>query len=141
MRMNNPRLACLVLAGCLAGTSVLAQTYVTPMMGGGQATAEMVHVDIYYDAGANVFSATVDDTFGTPELRALEPGYAFDPQQPYAVLNGKAYNSQYGWNVGGFFTLPPGAAIWIELLDCTPNLETYSGWGQTGTYADRKSVV
>ncbi|MCX6925342.1 MAG: hypothetical protein NT154_19345, partial [Verrucomicrobia bacterium] len=51
-----------------------------------------------------------------------------------AVLNGKAYNSQYGWNVGGFFSLPAGAAIWIELLDSTPNLEIYSGWGRTGSY-------
>ncbi len=122
------------LAVCLTGTPGAAQTYVTPTLGGGQVAADMVHIDIYYDAGGNMLSATVDDTYGTPELRALEPGYAFDPQQPYAVLNGKAYNSQYGWNVGGFFTMPPGAAIWIELLDCTPNLETYSGWGRTGSY-------
>ena len=104
------------------------------MMGGGQASAFMVHIDIYYDAGANVLSATVDDSFGTPELLALDPGDAFDPQQPYAVLNGSAYNSQYGWNPGGLFTVPPGAAIWIELLDCTPNLKMYSGSGKSGTY-------
>jgi hypothetical protein len=132
--MKIPRLLGPVLTAWLTGTSIVAQTYVTPMMGGGQVAADMVHIDLYYDAGANVLSATVDDSFGTPELRALAPGYAFDSGQPYAVLNGKAYNSQYGWNVGGLYTMPPGAAIWIELLDCTPNLETYSGWGRTGTY-------
>ncbi len=125
----------LVVAGWLPALPLAAQTFVTPKLGGGQVAADMVHIDIYYDAEANVLYATVDDSYGTPELRALEQGHAFDSQQPYAVLNGKAYNAQYGWNVGGFFTMPPGAAIWIEMLDCTPNLETYSGWGQTGSYA------
>lgn len=133
--MRNRYLPSMVLAGCLAGATLPGQTYVTPMLGGGQVAAGMAHIDIYYDAGANVLSAAVDDSVGTPELLALDAGYAFDPQQAFAVLNGKAYNSQYGWNVGGYFTLPPGAAIWIELLDCTPNLETYSGFGRTGTYA------
>jgi hypothetical protein len=125
----------LVLALGLAATTLVAQTYVTPMMGGGQTAASMVHTDIYYDAQANVLSATVDDSYGTPELRALDPAQAFDPQQPYAVLNGGAYNFQYGWNAGGLFSVPTGAAIWIELLDCTPNLQAYSGSGRTGTYA------
>jgi hypothetical protein len=124
----------LAMAVCLASATLTAQTYVTPMMGGGQASAFMVHIDIYYDVGANVLSASVDDSYGTPELLALDPGDAFDPQQPYAVLNGNAYNFQYGWNAGGLFTVPTGAAIWIELLDCTPNLKTYSGSGKTGTY-------
>ena len=34
----------------------------------------MVHIDVYYDADANVLSATVDDSFGTPELLALDAG-------------------------------------------------------------------
>jgi len=132
--MKNSALLGLVLAGCLTGRTVVAQTDVTPMMGGGQVAADMVHIDVYYNAALNVLSATVDDSYGTPELRALEPGSAFDPLQPYGVLSGKAYNSQYGWNPGGYFTLPPGAAIWIELLNCTPNLESYSDWGRTGSY-------
>ncbi len=119
-----------MLAGWLAGATVGAQTYVTPMMGGGQATADMIHIDLFYDAGASQLYAQVDDTYGTPELRPLDPGYAFDPLQPYGVLNGKAYNSQYGWNVGGLFALPPGTAIWVELVQCSPDLESYSGWGR-----------
>ena len=67
-------------------------------------------------------------------LRPLPPGTAFDPAQAYAVLNGKAYNSQYGWNAGGQFAIPPGAAIWIELLNCSPGLDTYAGWGRFASY-------
>jgi hypothetical protein len=113
----------------------VAAAFVTPMMGGGQVVADMDHIDLFYDTQANQLRAQVDDSMGTPQLLPLEPGYAFDPQQPYAVLNGKAYNAQYGWNVGGLFSLPPGTAIWIELLDSSPGLETYSGSGQFATYA------
>lgn len=132
------RLSCfLLLLGFLAGLSgggASGQTYVTPMMGGGQSAADMVHIDLLFDSDANQMHAQVDDSFGTPELRPLDPAYAFDPAQPYGVLKGKAYNAQYGWNVGGFFSLPPGTAIWIELQDCSPGLETYSGWGRLAAY-------
>jgi hypothetical protein len=131
---TNRFFATALLAGWLTVVGVEAQTYVTPMMGGGQATADMIHIDLTYDAGASQLDAKVDNTYGTPELRPLDPGYAFDPQQPYGVLNGKAYNSQYGWNVGGLFALPPGTAIWIELVRCSPELETYSGWGRLASY-------
>ena len=124
----------LLLAGLADLTAPAAQTYVTPMMGGGQVAADMVHIDLYYDEFSNVFHATVDDSYGTPELRALAPGYAFDPQAVYAVLNGKAYNFQYGWNVGGFFTLPPGSKIWIERIDGSPGLETYEEYSYTPVF-------
>jgi hypothetical protein len=124
----------LFLIGCLAWTGALAQTYVTPKMGGGQTAADMVHIDIYYDADANQLHAHVDDSHGTPELRALAPGQLFDPQASYAVLNGKAYNAQYGWNAGGLFTVPPGTAIWIEQTNASPGLEVYEGWGRLGSY-------
>ena len=127
-------LGALLLAGWLATSVTVAQAYVAPMMGGGQVAASMVHIDLYYDADANQFQARVDDSYGTPELRALEAGDGFDPEAPYAVLDGKAYNSQYGWNVGGFFTLPPGAAIWIEQTNATPGLEVYQDWGRLGSY-------
>jgi len=47
----------------------------------------------------------------------------YDP--PADVLNGKAYNGQYGWLAGGFLDVPSGAAIWIEVQDQSPGLETY----------------
>ena len=124
-----------LLLGWSASAIALAQTYVTPKMGGGQVTADMVHIDLYYDAEANTLHARVDDSYGLPELRPLAPGAAFDPRERYAVLNGKAYNSQYGWNVGGFFTIPPGAAIWIEQTRASPGLECYENWGRLGSYA------
>jgi hypothetical protein len=123
-----------IMLGWLTGSSSSAQTYVTPKMGGAQVAADMVHIDVYYDADANQLHASVDTSYGTPELRALAPGDVFDPQAPYAVLNGKAYNAQYGWNAGGFFTIPPGAAIWIEQTNAPPGLEVYQGWGQFGNY-------
>ena len=111
-----------------------AQTFVTPMLGGGQVAADMVHIDLFYDADANQLHAQVDDSYGIPELRPLDPGQAFEPESPYHLLNGKAYNSQYGWNVGGLFALPPGTGIWIEPRDHSPGLEVYSGWGRFGGY-------
>jgi len=132
---NQSHPARLAVLAFICGLSATAQTYVTPMMGGGQVWADMVHIDVYYDADANQLHAQVDDSYGTPQLRALEAGYAFDPQQPYAVLNGKAYNAQYGWNVGGLFTIPAGAAIWIELIHACPGLEVYSGSGPFASYA------
>ena len=129
------RLLVPILICVLARGTLFAQTYVTPMMGGGQVAADMAHIDIFYDADANQLHAQVDDSGGTPKLRPLEPGYAFGLQQPYAMLEGKAYNAQYGWNVGGFFTIPPGTAIWIEPTVCSPGLETYEGWGRLGNYA------
>jgi hypothetical protein len=118
----------------LTWTVDLPKIFVTPMMGGGQAYGDMVHIDFFYDNEANQLHAQVDQSAGIPELRPLESGFAFDPQQAYAILNGKAYNAQYGWNVGGLFTLPVGSAIWVELLDCTPGLETYSGTGRQASY-------
>lgn len=143
MLMNHPfanawrsgwRLAALLCVSWLATVASPGQTYVTPKMGGGQVAADMIHIDLFYDEVANQFYAHVDDSFGTPELRALEPGLAFDPQAAYAVLNGKAYNAQYGWNAGGFFTIPPGAAIWIEQTNASPELEVYQDWGRLGSY-------
>jgi hypothetical protein len=134
---SQPRLslASLIVTVGLALATVHAQTYVTPRLGGGQVAADMVHIDIYYDADANQLHTHVDDTYGLPHLRPLEAGLVFDPQVAFAVLTGKAYNAQYGWNAGGFFSIPAGAAIWIEQLDRSPGLEVYDGWGRTGSYA------
>lgn len=132
----NPHLVffSLVLFVCVTTSPVSAQNYVFPKLGGGQVSAEMIHIDIYYDKASNQFLANVDDSYGVPHLRPLDPGEAFDPTSSYAVLNEKAYNAQYGWNAGGFFEIPAGAAIWIELIAGSPELETYEGWGRLGTH-------
>lgn len=50
---------------------------------------------------------------------------------PADVLNGTAFNAQYGWMVDGFWTPPSGASLWIELQSQTPGLMTY----EMGTFA------
>jgi hypothetical protein len=103
---------------------------VKPSRGGGLDTnSPMVHVDLFYDYQANQMRATLDTSAATPKLVPLPAGYTFDSRSNYSVLSGKYYNFQYAWNPGGVFTPPPGAAVWIEALSTTPNLETYDGPG------------
>lgn len=100
--------------------------YVIPQMGGGQVgqgAAPMKHADITFD-GQNLH-VQVDPTVATPMLRPLEVPNEFDPSQAWSVLGTKAYNFQYGWNPGGFISLPSGSWIWIEQLDATTGLEVY----------------
>ena len=100
--------------------------YVTPQMGGGQiglANAPMKHADVTFD-GVEI-DVHVDDSVGTPTLVPLDDPFEFEPEQPWSVLMGKAYNFQYGWNPGGFISLPSSAWIWIEQVEATPGLEVY----------------
>jgi hypothetical protein len=102
--------------------------FVTPQMGGGQVAmmggAPMKHLDISFD-GTDV-SVHIDDTVGTPMLRPLSAPDEFDPAEPWAVLNDKAYNFQYGWNPSGFITLPAGSGIWVERLSQDSELQVYA---------------
>lgn len=108
--------------------------YVTPFLAGGQATGEMIHIDVTYDPDTKQLAAHVDDSLGIPELLPLGPSQAFELEPRYGLLNGRSYNSQYGWNPGGFLALPAGAAIWIEQTRATPGLEVYEGNGKGGSY-------
>ena len=97
--------------------------YVIPQMGGGQVGAMMRHTDVMFD-GTQI-TLHVDDTVAAPTLRPLTSPDQFDPAQPWAVLQNKAYNFQNAWNPGGFITLPPAGAIWIERLHHDPGLQAY----------------
>lgn len=126
----------LCVLACFITSLVHGQTYITPKMGGGnEASAPMIHIDIFYDYDANQMRALLDTSYGVPWLRALPRGYAFNPEAAYGMLEGKSYNYQYGWNLGGLFTPPAGAAIWIEALDHSVGLECYAGRGSLGDYA------
>jgi hypothetical protein len=109
--------------------------FVDPYLAGGQAYGDMIHIDISFDEGAGKVVAHLDDSQPIPELRPLRAGLAFDPEQRFAVLNQRSYNSQYGWNIGGYFALPPGSAFWIEPLGASPGLEVYEGNDVGGSYA------
>jgi hypothetical protein len=109
--------------------------FVTPYLAGGQAYGEMIHIDVSFDETAGKVVAHLDDTQPTPELRPLHAGLAFDPEQKFAVLNQRSHNSQYGWNISGYFSLPPSSAFWIEPLGVSPGLEVYEGNDVGWSYA------
>ncbi len=100
--------------------------YVLPQLGGGpvsQAGAPMKHADIILVG--TTLNVHVDSTVPVPLLRSLTDSNEFDPAMPWAVLQGKAHNFQYGWNPSGFWAPPSGSAVWIEQLDISPGLEVY----------------
>jgi hypothetical protein len=107
------------------GFAIAAQAdYVIPMMGGDQAEASMIHTDVMFD-GTNIMLDYQLYDNPLPTLRPLVPPDEFDPAAPWSVLQDKAYNFQYAWNPGGFITLPPGTAIWVEQLSHDSVLEAY----------------
>lgn len=125
MKLNVTMTVILAISTVLGSTAVDA-AYVTPQIGGGQVGmtgAPMLHADILFD-GVNL-SVHLDDTVATPILRSLAGDDEFDSSQPWAVLNGKAYNFQYAWNPGGFITLPEGAAIWVQRIHHDDGLRIY----------------
>ena len=127
MRMTLYLVAALVLGNCLQ--QVLMAAYVEPQIIGGSESvsdpnASMKHIEVALVG--NQIQLTVDDTVPTPLLRALEEPDEFDPTKPWAVLQDKAHNFQYGWLIGGFWVPPSGSGVWVELLDSTEGLETYS---------------
>ncbi|MBM4028740.1 MAG: hypothetical protein FJ280_25600 [Planctomycetes bacterium] len=122
-----------ILSVAVVAACSFART-VTPMIGGGQVSAPMVHVGVFYDYAENRMSVDVDTSLPMPAMRPLAPGDEFDPAQPWSVLSGKAYDFQYGWIAGGYFVLPEGAAVWVELLSQSPGLETYRGNKDKGGY-------
>lgn len=101
--------------------------YVEPTIGGGQlgqGAAGMKHADISFERG--VLSVVVDETVPVPMLRSLVPPDEFDPNGTWGMINGHAYNFQYGWNPSQFDAFPPdGTWIWIEQLDASPKLKVY----------------
>ena len=115
-----------VVAALFAMPAAVHAQFVIPRMGGGQvglANAPMKHADVTFD-GADI-NVHVDDSVGTPTLVPLEDPFEFDLEQPWGVLHEKAYNFQYGWNPGGFISLPPAAWIWVEQIEASPGLEVY----------------
>jgi hypothetical protein len=132
----NITIAILTMAFCALVIVVPAQAYVIPQIGGGQQSGfPMVMVEVFFD-GQSIF---VFDEYvhpwstlawsAAPFLRPLVPPAAFDPTKSWKVLIGKAYNFQYGWDAALLdeytYPFPPGSAVWVKVLDQTPELETY----------------
>jgi hypothetical protein len=88
----------------------------TPKMGG-----EMNHVLV------TVYQKQVYVAIERPEempLTLYNYGEHYDGAA--SVLDRSGYNSQYGWLAGGFISLPADAAVWVEPIDATPGLRSYS---------------
>jgi hypothetical protein len=130
---------CVMLAGIISALIIgtpLQAAYVTPKIGGGQYGGfPMIMPEIFFD-GESIYVFDEDGypwstlAWSTaPILRPLVPPAAFDPTKPWAVLIGKAYNFQYGWDSAFLdeytYPFPPGSAVWIQVLKQTPELETY----------------
>jgi len=111
----------------------------------------MTMLDVTFDASTNKL-AVAPTTFATPlstntDMMGMPTSgiAAFDPAQPYAVLNGTAFSRRFGWNdafegdtngnaildkVHAFYG--PGANIWIQSLQQSPGLNTYQAIGADG---------
>jgi hypothetical protein len=127
--MNSPRTVqwmSMLIAVELAVPCVVQAAYVTPMRGGGQLTPAppMIHCDVMFD-GTNITLGFQVAEADIPLLRPLVSPDQFDPAQPWAVLQNKAYNYQYAWNPGGLISLPTGTGIWVERMSQDNGLETY----------------
>ncbi|TWT96861.1 hypothetical protein Pla108_26360 [Botrimarina colliarenosi] len=112
-----------------------------PQMGGAQVTmmeAGMKHANIDFDGA--MLSVHIDDSVATPALRELAQGDSFDPTAAWSVLEGSAYNFQYGWNPGSIWSPPAGLAVAIEPVSATPGLMVYDrSWVTSGMSFDEMS--
>jgi len=97
-------------------TAVHAQS---PQMGG-----PMRHVMLGVDGDRVMVMNPHAEPMEMRNYGATYPGAA-------SVLDGTAYNAQYGWMAMAGLDLPAGASIWIELEDATEGLMVYRG----GTFA------
>jgi hypothetical protein len=136
---------CTLIALAIVPVVVARAGYVTPKIGGAQIgpmQAPMIMPEVSFDGtavqvlGADGKSWPVLSWDRAPVLRPLVFPDAFEPGKPWAVLTGKAYNFQYGWDSALLdpvaHPLPLGSAIWVRVLRQTPGLE---GYDKDGGYA------
>lgn len=96
----------------------------------------MLHAEI--SLANNALSVLINPGMSPPGNTPVDPLVWTPASHPnytgkFAVLNGRAYNAQYGWLASGFFSLPAGQAIWIEQLSLTGGaVATYEGGNGSG---------
>ena len=106
----------LVYAGGLAlGASGASATGPIPVD-----PSDMLHL-LVSQSGTSLELEFETTVFDTPAMIDLGVGYAGDA----GVLNGRGYNSQYGWLADGFFNLPFGSAIFVRPVTMDPGLSFY----------------
>ncbi len=105
-------------------TSAFASTLAAGLALGGvdvwpQANGPMSHILIDFD-GTNI-------SLSAPGGPMTLADYGETHNNPADVLDGKAYNDQYGWLADGIFSPPANTGIFVELMSTTPGLEIYEG--------------
>jgi hypothetical protein len=105
-----------LVAAALASSSALAQMEGPPM--GGPMQMYSVAVDVANQS----LMATPMGNFSTVQLQYHDATYMGNA----SVLNGMAFNAQWGWIASGFADLGSNS-LWIELLSADPGLEIYRG--------------
>ncbi len=108
-----------VIAAAFVMTSSAALADLWPQNVNG--ITSMKHVAVSLDGTNVVVHADLADS----PLDLVNFGESYTA--PANVLDGKAYNDQYGWIFEGFDVPESGDAIWIELESQTAGLETYEG--------------
>ncbi|WP_428388607.1 dockerin type I domain-containing protein [Mucisphaera sp.] len=87
----------------------------------------MNHLNVGVAAPVNgTFPLTI--SFDTNPGDGLEMVLGEPPlEEPFNILEDRAYNAQYGWLRQGRWGPGPGEGVFIELIDATPGLSIYEG--------------
>ncbi|MEM1165418.1 MAG: hypothetical protein AAGI30_03915 [Planctomycetota bacterium] len=118
--MSRRRLGVSFGAAVLVGGVGLAEA-VPPLaeLGSGLEVMNHVFVVLGTDNAFDLFVQFPEDMPATM-YRAEEDAYV----APYDAAHGRWVNGQYGWLYGGSWVPPPGALVWIELVDADEGIET-----------------
>ncbi len=106
-------LSCVI--ACAVSANVSAQPLVDP--------ADMLHLLVSQNG------TSLELEFETPVTEP--PELVFTGQTysgPGSVLNGRAFNAQYGWLASGFFNLPFGSAVFVEADRVDPGLQFHDAF-------------
>jgi hypothetical protein len=110
------------LAFVVGGVAIGAAAWANNPPGSPPLGGPMSHVLV------TVFEGEFVIGFESPQLNPVE---LQGPGEGYAgaagVLNGAWFNAQYGWLPSGFWAPPPGAELWVRLVDQTPGLRCHIG--------------
>ena len=112
---SRARILCALVGAAVALAIASPALADLPQLGG-----PMKHI-LVWQVDTTLYAALEGDPNEVLQLQTYDTTY--DP--PADVLNGMAYNGQYGWLANGFFSLPAGAGVWVEVVAQSPELSVY----------------
>ncbi len=110
-----------VIAATLISTLTVTTAWADVWPQNVNGVTNMKHIAVSLDGSNVVATPNLDDS--PLELINFDESH-FSPAD---VLDGKAYNDQYGWIYEGFTIPDAGDAIWIELESQSSGMETFEG--------------